>query len=67
MEAKAAENRALRAAALDRGLNPDDFPPEDLLLLGKDEKGALIACREYEAAAKRAAHYAELEALRHGR
>jgi len=32
------------------------------LLLAKDKDGALIAAKEYEAAAKRAQHYAELEA-----
>jgi hypothetical protein len=62
VEAKAAEYRAMRAVALEHGLDPDKTPPEDIILLAKDNKGALLAAKEYEAAAKRAAYYAGLEA-----
>ena len=49
----AAQQRWLRAIAIQNGLDPDTTLPEDILLLTTDDKGRLDAATDYDAAAKR--------------
>lgn len=43
-----AEQRMFRAMALQHGLDPDAWPPEDILLLDTDKDGRLLVSVEYE-------------------
>lgn len=43
-----AEQRLLRAMALQNGLDPDAWPPEDILLLDTDKDGRLLVAVEHE-------------------
>jgi hypothetical protein len=61
MEAAAARDRCLRAAALEHGLDPDKTLPEDIILLAKDANGVPLCQIEMEAAVKRAEYYRRME------
>jgi hypothetical protein len=43
--------------AIDRGLDPESFLPEDLLLMAKNDKGEFLVKNELEQAEKRAEFY----------
>jgi hypothetical protein len=61
LEAVAARDRCLRAAALEHGLDPDKTLPEDIILLAKNDKGIPLCQIEMESAMKRAEFYRRME------
>lgn len=65
MEAHAEECRALRAVAIESGLDPDNTAPEDIHLLARDKDGNLLVNERRQAAAKRCDYF--LMRMRDGR
>jgi hypothetical protein len=49
--------RALRAVAIESGLDPDKTAPEDILLLERNKDGGLAIHAKAESAQKRASYY----------
>lgn len=58
-------SRTLRAAALEKGLNPDTALPEDILLLNKDDKGNLMVSQELADAENALKYDAMAERFKH--
>jgi hypothetical protein len=65
VEAHAEECRALRAVAVESGLDPDKAMPEDIHLLMRDKDGNLCVNERRAASAKRCDYF--LTRMRDGR